>query len=180
MNYFYFNYIAPTYLNLFPDRDTFEDTDTVMGASVQSAALAGFAHRLGSPEDVQYARRRYARALLLANEALQDPKNGGMPDLLVAIHFLAIFEVSYEAFGMKVLSGTPKRLQSSSFLTVNQNIDCDQKERMTSWQTHTKGNLALLRQMSRQDLLHPHTLAVFNHMRPLVVSCVKIHSLHSI
>ena len=94
LNYFYVNFIAPTSLHEFPTKDKLGDADTAMGAAIQCAALASFAHRLGSGSDVQYARNRYAQALLLANEALRKPKNANTSDTLVAIHFLSMFEVS--------------------------------------------------------------------------------------
>ena len=94
LNYFYTNFIAPTYLMFLPSREELSDSSTPLGASVQCAALASFAHRLGSPEDVQLARRQYARALLKANEALRIPESTKAPEVLTAIHFLAIFEVS--------------------------------------------------------------------------------------
>ena len=94
VTYFYSSFVAPSYLGFIPASDRLIDVSTSLGASVQCTALVAFANRFGSPCDVQHARRRYARALLLANEALHDPQSAKTPDTLASIHFLSMFEVS--------------------------------------------------------------------------------------
>lgn len=95
LNHFYYAFGTMNHLGFLSDTDGFFDADNLLGVSTRSIALLGFAYRFGSPFYIQVARRRYATALNLVNETLQDFQRAKTPETLLAIHFLSLFEVGH-------------------------------------------------------------------------------------
>lgn len=103
VNYFYNSFVSPSFLTFLPPKTAILQASLTYQEAMLCTSIASFANRFGTIKDVLKARRRYAKALLLTNEALRDPVRIHDDDTTIAVYLLGFFEVRFRWLAAVVL-----------------------------------------------------------------------------
>ena len=109
------------------------------------------------------ARCRYTRALRFTNQALADPKQSRLDEVLMAVILLGLYEVSHNLI---------RSLHWVCFLAVTNSNDQttpDDAHSITSWTAHLDGACNLLRTRGRNLLHHGVQYRMFSMLRTQIV-----------
>lgn len=91
-------------------------SDAILRNAVLCTACSAYANTFGTRVDLVQARRRYARALSLTNDALRDVESARKDQTLVAVLLLNLFEVM-RSVPCRPISTDPSACRTSTVTT---------------------------------------------------------------
>ena len=114
--------------------NSYSDREEQLSASIEAVGLVSLSNELGSLELSERARKRYVHAIQATNQVLQDVVMAKKDSTLIAVLLLSLFEV----------------------------MTCTTRPNMCSWESHTKGAVALIRLRGRQQMQSKLGLQLLN------------------